>query len=174
MKYSVFFGAISATKSATCQGRITRPAGWEESLVHSVYWRDEDSALRVLIDSKICLIEQENDPTQLRSLSVMKMYMSFNPSIRQAARRESVDILDILNLDDLPPLKYAKRFGVEDLLLAMGNLAIEPHILPGILNDILDSSTISLSWLLFSSTSSRRSAQPRPAVFPSARMLAKL
>ncbi|KAI0339517.1 hypothetical protein BDW22DRAFT_1361595 [Trametopsis cervina] len=40
---------------------------------HSVYWRDEVGALRVMIDAKTCLIEQENDPTQLRSPSPGKL-----------------------------------------------------------------------------------------------------
>jgi len=41
--------------------------------VHSVYWREEVGALRLMVDSKTCLIEQENDPTQLRSPSPGKL-----------------------------------------------------------------------------------------------------
>jgi len=40
---------------------------------HSVYWRDEVGATRLMIDSKTCLIEQENDPTQLLSPSPGKL-----------------------------------------------------------------------------------------------------
>ena len=40
---------------------------------HSVYWRDEVGALRLMVDGKTCLIEQENDPTQLRSPSPGKL-----------------------------------------------------------------------------------------------------
>ncbi|EMD38813.1 hypothetical protein CERSUDRAFT_112545 [Gelatoporia subvermispora B] len=40
---------------------------------HSVYWREEVGALRLMIDSKTCSIEQENDPTQLRSPSPGKL-----------------------------------------------------------------------------------------------------
>ncbi|KAF8329498.1 acetyl CoA carboxylase [Cantharellus anzutake] len=40
---------------------------------HSVYWREEVGATRLLVDSKTCLIEQENDPTQLRSPSPGKL-----------------------------------------------------------------------------------------------------
>ncbi|CAE6455282.1 unnamed protein product [Rhizoctonia solani] len=40
---------------------------------HSVYWREEVGAVRVMVDSKTCLIEQENDPTQLRSPSPGKL-----------------------------------------------------------------------------------------------------
>jgi acetyl-CoA carboxylase / biotin carboxylase 1 len=40
---------------------------------HSVYWREEVGAMRVMVDAKTCLIEQENDPTQLRSPSPGKL-----------------------------------------------------------------------------------------------------
>ncbi|OCH83943.1 acetyl CoA carboxylase [Obba rivulosa] len=40
---------------------------------HSIYWREEVGALRLMVDSKTCLIEQENDPTQLRSPSPGKL-----------------------------------------------------------------------------------------------------
>ena len=40
---------------------------------HSVYWTEEVGAVRVMIDSKTCLIEQENDPTQLLSPSPGKL-----------------------------------------------------------------------------------------------------
>jgi len=40
---------------------------------HTIYWREEVGALRLMIDSKTCLIEQENDPTQLRSPSPGKL-----------------------------------------------------------------------------------------------------
>ena len=40
---------------------------------HAAYWREEVGALRLMIDNKTCLIEQENDPTQLRSPSPGKL-----------------------------------------------------------------------------------------------------
>lgn len=40
---------------------------------HSIYWREEVGATRLLIDAQTCLIEQENDPTQLRSPSPGKL-----------------------------------------------------------------------------------------------------
>lgn len=40
---------------------------------HSIYWREEVGALRLMVDGKTCLIEQENDPTQLRSPSPGKL-----------------------------------------------------------------------------------------------------
>lgn len=40
---------------------------------HSVYWREEVGATRLMVDAKTCLIEQENDPTQLRSPSPGKL-----------------------------------------------------------------------------------------------------
>ncbi|KAI0046521.1 acetyl CoA carboxylase [Auriscalpium vulgare] len=44
-----------------------------DDMSHSVYWREEVGALRLMVDSKTCLIEQENDPTQLRSPSPGKL-----------------------------------------------------------------------------------------------------
>lgn len=40
---------------------------------HSVYWKDEVGAVRMSVDSKTCLLEQENDPTQLRTPSPGKL-----------------------------------------------------------------------------------------------------
>ncbi len=40
---------------------------------HNVYWKDEAAATRLSVDSKTCLLEQENDPTQLRTPSPGKL-----------------------------------------------------------------------------------------------------
>ena len=40
---------------------------------HNVYWKDEVGATRLSVDGKTCLLEQENDPTQLRSPSPGKL-----------------------------------------------------------------------------------------------------
>jgi acetyl-CoA carboxylase / biotin carboxylase 1 len=40
---------------------------------HTVYYRDEVGSTRLSVDSKTCLLEQENDPTQLRSPSPGKL-----------------------------------------------------------------------------------------------------
>ncbi|BFZ56498.1 acetyl-coenzyme-A carboxylase [Savitreella phatthalungensis] len=40
---------------------------------HTVYWREEVGSTRMSVDSKTCLLEQENDPTQLRSPSPGKL-----------------------------------------------------------------------------------------------------
>ena len=40
---------------------------------HNVYWKEEPSALRLSVDSMTCLLEQENDPTQLRTPSPGKL-----------------------------------------------------------------------------------------------------
>lgn len=40
---------------------------------HNVYWKEEVGATRMSVDSKTCLLEQENDPTQLRSPSPGKL-----------------------------------------------------------------------------------------------------
>ncbi|KAJ7334069.1 acetyl-CoA carboxylase [Mycena albidolilacea] len=44
---------------------------------HSIYWREEVGAMRLMVDAKTCLIEQENDPTQLRSPSPGKLIRFF-------------------------------------------------------------------------------------------------
>lgn len=40
---------------------------------HNVYWKEEVGATRVSVDSMTCLLEQENDPTQLRTPSPGKL-----------------------------------------------------------------------------------------------------
>lgn len=40
---------------------------------HPVYWREEVGMTRLMVDGKTCLIEQENDPTQIRSPSPGKL-----------------------------------------------------------------------------------------------------
>lgn len=40
---------------------------------HSVYWKEEVGATRLSVDGKTCLLEQENDPTQLRTPSPGKL-----------------------------------------------------------------------------------------------------
>ncbi|KAI9035090.1 acetyl-CoA carboxylase ACC1 [Aspergillus affinis] len=40
---------------------------------HNVYWKEEAAAIRISVDGKTCLLEQENDPTQLRSPSPGKL-----------------------------------------------------------------------------------------------------
>ncbi|KAK4624494.1 Acetyl-CoA carboxylase [Fulvia fulva] len=40
---------------------------------HSVYWKEEVGAIRMSVDGKTCLLEQENDPTQLRTPSPGKL-----------------------------------------------------------------------------------------------------
>ncbi|KAI9799947.1 MAG: Acetyl-CoA carboxylase [Sarcosagium campestre] len=40
---------------------------------HNVYWKEEVGATRISVDGKTCLLEQENDPTQLRTPSPGKL-----------------------------------------------------------------------------------------------------
>ncbi|KAI4092986.1 MAG: hypothetical protein LQ344_003133 [Seirophora lacunosa] len=40
---------------------------------HNVYWKEEVGATRLSVDSKTCLLEQENDPTQLQTPSPGKL-----------------------------------------------------------------------------------------------------
>lgn len=42
-------------------------------LSHTVYWKEEPSATRLSVDGKTCLLEVENDPTQLRTPSPGKL-----------------------------------------------------------------------------------------------------
>ena len=44
---------------------------------HNIYWKEEVGATRLSVDSKTCLLEAENDPTQLRSPSPGKL-VKFN------------------------------------------------------------------------------------------------
>ena len=39
----------------------------------AMYWREEVSMLHLMVNAKTCLIEQENDPTQLWSPSPEKL-----------------------------------------------------------------------------------------------------
>ncbi|KAF2868139.1 acetyl-CoA carboxylase [Massariosphaeria phaeospora] len=40
---------------------------------HNIYWKEEIGATRLSVDGKTCLLEQENDPTQLRTPSPGKL-----------------------------------------------------------------------------------------------------
>ena len=40
---------------------------------HNIYWKEEASATRLSVDGKTCLLEEENDPTQLRTPSPGKL-----------------------------------------------------------------------------------------------------
>ncbi|KAI9852255.1 MAG: acetyl-coenzyme-A carboxylase [Thelocarpon superellum] len=40
---------------------------------HNIYWKEEVGATRMSVDGKTCLLEQENDPTQLRTPSPGKL-----------------------------------------------------------------------------------------------------
>jgi len=40
---------------------------------HNIYWKEEVGATRISVDNRTCLLEQENDPTQLRTPSPGKL-----------------------------------------------------------------------------------------------------
>ncbi|KAF2858960.1 acetyl-CoA carboxylase acc1 [Piedraia hortae CBS 480.64] len=40
---------------------------------HNIYWKEEVGAIRLSVDGKTCMLEQENDPTQLRTPSPGKL-----------------------------------------------------------------------------------------------------
>lgn len=44
-----------------------------DSRSHNVYWKEEAAATRLSVDGKTCLLEEENDPTQLRTPSPGKL-----------------------------------------------------------------------------------------------------
>lgn len=44
---------------------------------HTIYWREEAGALRLMLDAKTCFIEQKNDPTRVRSPSPGKLVRFF-------------------------------------------------------------------------------------------------
>jgi acetyl-CoA carboxylase/biotin carboxylase 1 len=64
---------------------------------HSVYWREEVGALRVMVDAKTCLIEQENDPTQLRSPSPGKLVRFFMDSGEHVNAGEQYAEIEVRN-----------------------------------------------------------------------------
>lgn len=69
---------------------------------HSVYWREEVGALRLMVDAKTCLIEQENDPTQLRSPSPGKLIRFFVDSgdhVNAGDQYAEIEVGDALILD---------------------------------------------------------------------------
>ncbi|KAI8443300.1 acetyl-CoA carboxylase [Phakopsora pachyrhizi] len=122
---------------------------------YTVYWREEVGTLRLMVNSKTCLIEQESDPTQLRSpspgklvrflvesgehvkagqpyaeIEVMKMYMPLVASedgVPQFVKQPG-DILGVLTLDDPSRVKHAQPFAGQLPQMGMPNIiGSKPH-----------------------------------------------
>ncbi|KAI9599530.1 acetyl-CoA carboxylase [Syncephalis fuscata] len=121
---------------------------------HTMYWREEVQATRVMIDGRTCMLERESDPTQLRSPSpvaqgehlragdayaeveVMKMYMPLTVTedgavqlIRPAGSTLAPgDVIGILSLTDPSRVKHAQPF--DGQLPVMGPASVhgdKPH-----------------------------------------------
>ncbi|KAF9005958.1 acetyl CoA carboxylase [Cyathus striatus] len=96
---------------------------------HSVYWREEVGALRVMIDSKTCLIEQENDPTQLRSPSPGKLVRYLVDSGDHINAGEQYAEIEVMKM--YMPL-VASEDGIVQLIKQPG-VSLEPGDILGIL-----------------------------------------
>ncbi|KAI0684026.1 acetyl-CoA carboxylase [Cytidiella melzeri] len=96
---------------------------------HSVYWREEVGALRVLIDSKTCLIEQENDPTQLRSPSPGKLIRFMVDSGDHVSAGEQYAEIEVMKM--YMPL-VASEDGIVQFVKQPG-VSLEPGDILGIL-----------------------------------------
>jgi acetyl-CoA carboxylase / biotin carboxylase 1 len=70
---------------------------------HSAYWREEVGALRLMVDGKTCLIEQENDPTQLRSPSpgkLIRFLVDSGDHINAGEAYAEIEVFDVILLLD--------------------------------------------------------------------------
>ncbi|CAI2179895.1 16531_t:CDS:2 [Funneliformis geosporum] len=65
---------------------------------HTCYFREEVQGIRLMIDSKTCLLEQENDPTQLRSLSPGKLVRFLVESGDHVKRGEAYAEIEVMKM----------------------------------------------------------------------------
>ncbi|KAG7093554.1 hypothetical protein E1B28_007224 [Marasmius oreades] len=96
---------------------------------HSIYWREEVGALRLMIDAKTCLIEQENDPTQLRSPSPGKLVRFFVDSGDHVNAGDQYAEIEVMKM--YMPL-VATEDGIVQLIKQPG-VSLEPGDILGIL-----------------------------------------
>jgi len=96
---------------------------------HSIYWREEVGALRLMVDAKTCLIEQENDPTQLRSPSPGKLIRFFVDSGDHVKAGDQYAEIEVMKM--YMPL-VASEDGVIQLIKQPG-VSLEPGDILGIL-----------------------------------------
>ncbi|EFI27362.1 acetyl CoA carboxylase [Coprinopsis cinerea okayama7 len=96
---------------------------------HSVYWREEVGALRLMVDAKTCLIEQENDPTQLRSPSPGKLVRYLVESGDHVNAGDQYAEIEVMKM--YMPL-VASEDGVVQLIKQPG-VSLEPGDILGIL-----------------------------------------
>ncbi|CAI7638105.1 unnamed protein product [Penicillium glandicola] len=84
---------------------------------HNVYWKEEAAATRLSVDGKTCLLEQENDPTQLRSPSpgkLVKFTVENGQHIRSGQSYAEVEVMKMYM-----PL-IAKEDGIVQLIKQPG------------------------------------------------------
>ncbi|KIY63781.1 hypothetical protein CYLTODRAFT_493632 [Cylindrobasidium torrendii FP15055 ss-10] len=96
---------------------------------HSIYWQEEVGALRLMVDAKTCLIEQENDPTQLRSPSPGKLVRYFVDSGDHLNAGEQYAEIEVMKM--YMPLTAAED-GIVQLIKQPG-VSLEPGDILGIL-----------------------------------------
>ena len=96
---------------------------------HSIYWREEVGALRLMVDAKTCLIEQENDPTQLRSPSPGKLVRYLVDSGDHVNAGDQYAEIEVMKM--YMPLVAAED-GVVQLIKQPG-VSLEPGDILGIL-----------------------------------------
>ncbi|GJJ11159.1 hypothetical protein Clacol_005391 [Clathrus columnatus] len=96
---------------------------------HSVYWRDEVGAVRLMVDAKTCLIEQENDPTQLRSPSPGKLVRLLVDNGDHLRAGEAYAEIEVMKM-------YMPLIATEDgvvLFVKQPGVSLEPGDILGIL-----------------------------------------
>ncbi|KAH6915859.1 acetyl CoA carboxylase [Coprinopsis sp. MPI-PUGE-AT-0042] len=96
---------------------------------HTVYWREEVGALRLMVDAKTCLIEQENDPTQLRSPSPGKLVRYLVESGDHVNAGDQYAEIEVMKM--YMPL-VASEDGIVQLIKQAG-VSLEPGDILGIL-----------------------------------------
>ncbi|KAG8851514.1 acetyl-coenzyme-A carboxylase [Tulasnella sp. 330] len=96
---------------------------------HSVYWREEVGAWRLMVDSKTCLIEQEVDPTQLRSPSPGKLVRFLVDSGDHIKAGDAYAEVEVMKM-------YMQLVATEDgvpLFVKQPGVSLEPGDILGIL-----------------------------------------
>ncbi|KAH6919057.1 acetyl CoA carboxylase [Coprinopsis sp. MPI-PUGE-AT-0042] len=96
---------------------------------HTVYWREEVGALRLTVDAKTCLIEQENDPTKLRSPSPGKLVRYLVESGHHVNAGDQYAEIEVMKM--YMPL-VASEDGIVQLIKQAG-VSLEPGDILGIL-----------------------------------------
>ncbi|CUM66038.1 uncharacterized protein PRCAT00003692001 [Priceomyces carsonii] len=85
---------------------------------HSIYWKEEASATRISVDGKTCLLEAENDPTQLRTPSPGKLTKYLVDSGEHVVSGQAYAEVEVMKM--CMPL-IAKENGVVQLIKQPGS-----------------------------------------------------